>query len=105
MKVGIEYTSARLPHQLSGGEQQRVVIARAILNEPALLIADEATGNLDPETGREIMELFRKINRAGTAVLMATHNPGWPQLFPGTVLLCKEGRLQTVKQTDPEIQP
>lgn len=93
MQVGIEYTSGRKPHQLSGGEQQRVVIARAILNEPLLLIADEPTGNLDPETGREIMELFRKINSAGTAILMATHNPVWPELFPATILHCLGGRI------------
>lgn len=93
MQVGIEYTSGRKPHQLSGGEQQRVVIARAILNEPQLLIADEPTGNLDPETGREIMELFQKINSAGTAILMATHNPTWPELFPASVLRCSDGRI------------
>jgi cell division transport system ATP-binding protein len=94
MQVGIEYCSGKHPHQLSGGEQQRVAIARAILNEPALLIADEPTGNLDPETGKEIIGLFRKINAGGTAVLLATHNPAWPQLFPAPVLLCKDGRLQ-----------
>jgi len=93
MQVGIEYTSGRMPHQLSGGEQQRVGIARAILNEPVLLIADEPTGNLDPETGREIMNLFRKINRSGTAVLMATHNPAWPAEFPASELICQDGRL------------
>jgi cell division transport system ATP-binding protein len=96
MQVGIEYTSSRFPHQLSGGEQQRVVIARAILNEPLLLIADEPTGNLDPETGKEIMELFLKINRTGTGILMATHNPSWPQLYPAPVVLCSDSRLQTL---------
>ena len=94
MEVGIEYTSGKMPHQLSGGEQQRVSIARAILNNPLLLIADEPTGNLDPETGNGIMELFRKINRNGTAILMATHNPLWPKEFPAPALLCKDGRLQ-----------
>lgn len=93
MQLGIEYCSGRMPYQLSGGEQQRVVIARAILNEPVLLIADEPTGNLDPETGREIMELFKKINAAGTAILIATHNPAWPQLFPAPCFYCREGRL------------
>jgi cell division transport system ATP-binding protein len=93
MEVGIEYTSSKMPHQLSGGEQQRVAIARAILNEPVLLIADEPTGNLDPETGKEIMELFRKINATGTAVLMATHNPVWVELYPAPVLHCADGQL------------
>ena len=96
MQVGIEYTSGKFPYQLSGGEQQRVVIARAILNAPQLLIADEPTGNLDPETGKEIMELFCKINRSGTSVLMATHNPSWPQLYPAPILLCKDGKLLRV---------
>jgi cell division transport system ATP-binding protein len=93
MQVGIEYTSGKMPHQLSGGEQQRVSIARAILNEPVLLIADEPTGNLDPETGRDIMKLFQKINRNGTAVLMATHNPAWPAEFPAGEIICRDGRL------------
>jgi cell division transport system ATP-binding protein len=93
MQVGIEYTSGKMPHQLSGGEQQRVSIARAILNEPVLLIADEPTGNLDPETGRDIMRLFQKINRNGTAILMATHNPAWPAEFPAATLICRDGRL------------
>ena len=94
MEVGIEYTSGKMPHQLSGGEQQRVSIARSILNQPVLLIADEPTGNLDPETGQEIMALFQKINRSGTAILMATHNPAWPELFPAPSLLCRDGRLR-----------
>ena len=93
MQVGIEYTSGRMPHQLSGGEQQRVGIARAILNEPLLLIADEPTGNLDPETGLEIMRLFQRINRNGTAILMATHNPAWPEQFPAPALICRDGRV------------
>jgi cell division transport system ATP-binding protein len=93
MQVGIEYTSGKMPHQLSGGEQQRVSISRAILNEPVLLIADEPTGNLDPETGREIMKLFQKINRNGTAILMATHNPAWPAEFPASEIICRDGRL------------
>lgn len=96
MQTGIEYCSGKKPHQLSGGEQQRVVIARAVLNEPLLLIADEPTGNLDPETGREIMELFRKINANGTAILMATHNPAWPQAFPGRIIVCGEGRMKPI---------
>jgi len=86
----------RLGHggqQLSGGEQQRVAIARALINNPTLILADEPTGNLDPETGNEIMELFRKINSKGTAILMATHNPAWPRLFPARILLCKDGRM------------
>src|SRR5215217_3002549 len=74
MQVGLGTAQKRMPHQLSGGEQQRVVIARAMLNEPRILIADEPTGNLDPEVGEQIMQVFKTINNAGTAILMATHN-------------------------------
>jgi cell division transport system ATP-binding protein len=97
MQVGIEFTSGKLPHQISGGEQQRVSIARAILNEPALIIADEPTGNLDPETGQGIMELFKRINHNGTAILLATHNPSWPEKYPGPALICRDGRLKLIQ--------
>ncbi|NIK74153.1 cell division transport system ATP-binding protein [Thermonema lapsum] len=93
LRVGLSGATSKMPHQLSGGEQQRVVIARALLNEPAILIADEPTGNLDPAVGEEIMDLFMKINRSGTAVLMATHNYQFIEQFPARVLKCEHGTL------------
>ncbi len=93
MRVGIEFTSNKMPHQLSGGEQQRVAIARAMLNEPVLLIADEPTGNLDPETGEGILQTFRKINQFGTAVLIATHSISLIEKYPAHTLTCKDGKL------------
>jgi len=93
MRVGIEFATAKLPHQLSGGEQQRVAIARALLNEPQLLIADEPTGNLDPETGLGIVKTFTQINQFGTAVILATHNMDVIDKFPAHTIVCKGGRL------------
>ncbi|MFD1468579.1 cell division ATP-binding protein FtsE [Hymenobacter caeli] len=92
-RVGLSSAAGRMPHRLSGGEQQRVVIARALLNEPALLLADEPTGNLDPEVADSIMQLFTEINHAGTAVLMATHNFQVIDKYPHRVLTCKDGQL------------
>ncbi len=92
-RVGLSNAAGRLPHRLSGGEQQRVVIARALLNEPVLLLADEPTGNLDPEVADSIMQLFTEINHAGTAVLMATHNFQVIEKYPHRVLTCKDGEL------------
>ena len=92
-QVGLSGVGNRMPHRLSGGEQQRVVIARALLNEPLVLLADEPTGNLDPEVSEGIMELFREINYAGTAILMATHNVQLLDKYPHRVLTCREGRL------------
>ncbi len=86
MMVGLSSSIHKYPHQLSGGEQQRVVIARAILNEPHVLIADEPTGNLDPEVSDEILQIFKKINNAGTAILMATHDYSLITRFPFRVL-------------------
>lgn len=75
----------KMPHQLSGGEQQRVVIARALLNEPSLILADEPTGNLDPETGEQVMELLYSISsNNGATIVVATHNPSFKRLFPET---------------------
>jgi cell division transport system ATP-binding protein len=93
MLVGLGSIERKLPHQLSGGEQQRVVIARALLNEPMILIADEPTGNLDPEVSAGILKLFQQINRSGTAVLMATHSYGLIKRFPARVLKCGDGKI------------
>jgi cell division transport system ATP-binding protein len=92
-RVGLAAATNRMPHRLSGGEQQRVVIARAMLNEPVLMLADEPTGNLDPEVSDEIMQLFAEINNSGTAILMATHNFQLIDRYPHRVLTCKDGEL------------
>lgn len=93
MRVGLGSVANKMPHQLSGGEQQRVVIARALLNEPIMLIADEPTGNLDPEVSQGIFELFKQINKSGTAVLMATHDHTLVQTQKVRVLKCEKGKL------------
>jgi cell division transport system ATP-binding protein len=93
MRVGLANVAGKMPHQLSGGEQQRVVIARALLNEPLLLLADEPTGNLDPDVADSIMRLFVEINNSGTAVLMATHNYQIIKQYPKRVLKCEQGQL------------
>jgi cell division transport system ATP-binding protein len=98
MRVGLTSVATKMPHQLSGGEQQRVVIARALLNEPLLMIADEPTGNLDPEVSDGIMNVFKDINRSGTAILMATHNHTILKDFPGRILKCQQGRLLDSKK-------
>lgn len=99
MQVGLGSVEKKMPHQLSGGEQQRVVIARALLNEPVILIADEPTGNLDPEVSHGILKLFQKINKSGTAVLMATHDYGLIKKFPSRILKCEEGKvIDSVKE-------
>lgn len=84
--VGMENKSYKMPHELSGGEQQRVAIARALLNKPRLILADEPTGNLDPETARGVLDTLHAISRNGTAVVMATHNLGIVREFPGRVI-------------------
>ncbi|HAA17555.1 MAG TPA: phosphonate ABC transporter ATP-binding protein [Cytophagales bacterium] len=93
MRVGLGSVDGKYPHQLSGGEQQRVVIARALLNEPLILLADEPTGNLDPEVAEGIFKLFLEINRSGTAVVMATHNHGFVSAYQHRVLKCEQGKL------------
>lgn len=93
MRVGLGAVSAKMPHQLSGGEQQRVVIARAMINEPQILFADEPTGNLDPDVSEGIIKLFEEINTSGTAVLMATHNHRFIEKFPHRVLKCEKGKV------------
>ncbi|MFA5419937.1 MAG: ATP-binding cassette domain-containing protein [Bacteroidales bacterium] len=82
-----------MPHQLSGGEQQRIAIARALLNQPEVLLADEPTGNLDPDTSNGIMKILFNISEKGSAVIMATHNYNLINKFPGIVLKCEEGTL------------
>lgn len=95
MQVGLGTSPKKMPHQLSGGEQQRVVIARAMLNEPRILIADEPTGNLDPEVSNQIMEVFKTINNAGTAVLMATHDYTLLDKYPARIVRCEEGQVRS----------
>lgn len=94
LRVGLSSSLSKYPLQLSGGEQQRVVIARALLNEPQLLIADEPTGNLDPEVADDIIRLFFDINKSGTAILMATHNLQFLERYPSKVWVCKENTIQ-----------
>src|SRR3990167_975252 len=92
-RVGLAGKEDKMPHQLSGGELQRVVIARALINEPKIILADEPTGNLDPEVSREIMKLLFDINRMGTALLMATHDYSLITDYPARVVRCEGGRL------------
>lgn len=93
MKVGLGSVNNKMPHQLSGGEQQRIVIARALLNEPVILLADEPTGNLDPEVSRGILDLFNQINRSGTSIMMATHDFSLLDRSKYRVLTCAQGKL------------
>ncbi len=90
--------SQNIPFELSGGEQQRVAIARALLNEPELIIADEPTGNLDPDTSKEIMKLFKKLHKQGMTLLMATHDYNMIVKFPGRIFRCEERKLFEVVQ-------
>ncbi len=94
MQVGLGAISSKAPYQLSGGEQQRVVIARALVNEPEILLADEPTGNLDPEVSQGIFDLFKQINTSGTAILMATHDFKLIENNPYRMLTCANGKLQ-----------
>ncbi len=91
-RVGLENKMKRLPNQLSGGEQERVAIARAIVNEPPLILADEPTGSLDTKTGDEIMELFQKLGEEGLTILMVTHNPEYTRYMKRTITM-KDGLL------------
>ncbi|MCB9427096.1 MAG: ATP-binding cassette domain-containing protein [Flavobacteriales bacterium] len=97
-KTGMRTKAFKMPHQLSGGEQQRVSIARALLNDPELIIADEPTGNLDPQTRLEIMELLQEINKRGRTVIMATHDYGLIQRFPGRTLKVENNSIFEVVQ-------
>ena len=93
MRVGLGGVNNKMPHQLSGGEQQRIVIARALINEPKILIADEPTGNLDPAISEDIFKLFLEINKYGTAVLMATHNHFFVEKYPARILKCVDRKV------------
>ena len=96
--VGINSPMEKFPNELSGGEQQRVAIARSILNEPELIIADEPTGNLDPETSLEIISLFEKLNRMGTSMIIATHDYNLILKLEGQVYKCEDGSIFEVKR-------
>jgi cell division transport system ATP-binding protein len=95
-QVGMATKSYKMPHELSGGEQQRIVIARALLNKPKLILADEPTGNLDPATGDHIVHHLREIASQGTAVLMATHNMQLVEQYPSRVIRCADKRLEEI---------
>ena len=94
VNVGADFH--KFPFELSGGEQQRVAIARSLLNHPELIIADEPTGNLDPETSQEIMQLFKELHTGGISILMATHDYNMIVKFPGKIFQCNNGKLQEV---------
>ena len=94
--VNMQDMGDRFPHELSGGEQQRIAIARAILNKPKVFIADEPTGNLDVETARQIIELLKQITQSGTAVVMTTHNTSLLKEYPGIVYRCINQRLEDI---------
>ena len=96
--VGLLDKKDNLPHELSGGEQQRIAIARALLNHPKVIIADEPTGNLDPDTAEKIVGLLYEISHTGTPVVISTHNHGWSERFPGHVYKCENGKL--IEMTD-----
>lgn len=100
MRVGLADAATKMPHQLSGGEQQRIVIARALINQPSILLADEPTGNLDPDVADGIFKLFQEINNEGTAILMATHNHDLLRKYPYRVLKCEKGKLLDSKTED-----
>ena len=97
-KVGMKDFATKMPHQLSGGEQQRVAIARALLNDPELILADEPTGNLDPQTSAEVLEVLRKINENGKTVVMSTHDYALLVKFPYKTLKCEDAKIFEVVQ-------
>lgn len=97
-KVGMKEYADKMPHQLSGGEQQRIAIARALLNDPEFILADEPTGNLDPQTSVEVLEVLKKINENGRTVIMATHDYALLMKFPSKTLKCEDTQLFEVVQ-------
>ena len=92
-QMGMANKSYKMPHELSGGEQQRIVIARALLNSPKLILADEPTGNLDPATGEQIVQHLHRIANEGTAVIMATHHMNLVEEYPGRIVRCEDKRI------------
>jgi cell division transport system ATP-binding protein len=97
-KVGMKGFANKMPHQLSGGEQQRVAIARALLNDPELILADEPTGNLDPQTSAEVLDVLKNINANGKTIIMATHDYALLMKFPSKTLKCEDGAIFEVVQ-------
>jgi cell division transport system ATP-binding protein len=97
-KVGMKSASGKMPHQISGGEQQRIAVARALLNDPEVILADEPTGNLDPQTSVEVMNLLREINKNGKTILIATHDYALIMKFPAKTLKCESGTIFEVVQ-------
>lgn len=97
-QVNMQNKAYKMPHELSGGEQQRIVIARALLNSPPLILADEPTGNLDPETGNQIVTLLHSISQNGTAVIMSTHNYSIVENFPAKIMKCENMALINLHQ-------
>ena len=94
--VGMQDKAGSMPHELSGGEQQRISIARALLNQPKVIIADEPTGNLDPETASSILQLLKDITATGTAIVMTTHNIPLIDKYPGIVYKCQDGKITDI---------
>lgn len=103
-KVALHSKGYKMPHQLSGGEQQRVVIARALLNDPEIILADEPTGNLDPETSEEIHLLLKSLGNSGKAVIMSTHKHSLVKKYPARTLRCEEGKLTESEPDDQVIE-
>jgi len=102
-QVDLGYKGFKMPHQLSGGEQQRVVIARALLNHPEIILADEPTGNLDPATSKDIMNILQEISASGCAVIMATHNYTLIKKSPSRTLKCEDGKLMDANLSEAEL--
>jgi len=102
--VGLPNKGYKMPNQLSGGEQQRIVIARALLNDPEIILADEPTGNLDPETSNDIMRILLSISTSGRSVIMATHNYNLLNKYRGRTLKCAEGRLTELEQREIDLE-
>lgn len=102
-RVGMKSKLKSMPHELSGGEQQRIVIARAILNDPDIILADEPTGNLDPETSDELMSIFKEINEQGKTILVATHDYHILNRYPARTLVCGEQKVSDSSKTESEV--